>query len=248
MSIESELDLLGLLKIGRICGLTIQHMARSMEVGMTTAELDAIGAQFLARHGARPAPALLYNYPAATCISVNEAVAHGIPGSRVIQAGDLVNIDVSAELNGYIADTGATFPVPPVLPEQQRLCDATRQALAAAIDSARAGNRLNEIGRAVETQARRHGFTVIRALNGHGVGRRLHEEPRNIPSYYTARARQRLREGMVFTIEPFLTTGKGQIVNDADGWTIRTIDGAWTAQYEHTIVVTKDRPILVTAV
>lgn len=248
MSIVSEKDLLALLKIGRICGLAMHHMAKHIEVGMTTAELNHIGALFLEKHGARSAPMLTYNYPAETCISVNEEVAHGIPGDRVIQAGDLVNIDVSAELDGYFADTGGTFPVPPFDPEKQRLCDATKQALEAAINATRAGQPLNAIGRAVEEEARKHNYTIIRDLNGHGIGRKLHEEPRNIPSFYTPRAKQKMTEGLVFTLEPFLTTGNGKIITAPDNWTLKTTDGSWTAQYEHTVVVTKDRPILVTAV
>ncbi len=248
MSIDTEKDLLGLMKIGRICGLTMHHMASKIEPGIKTSELDAIGAAFLEQHGARSAPIISYKFPGATCISINEEVAHGIPGDRVINPGDLVNIDVSAELDGYFADTGATFPVPPNTPEQLRLCESTKRALDNAISAVRTGQPLHVIGKAVETEARKSGFSIIRELNGHGVGRSLHEPPRNIPNYYTTRARDRLTEGLVITIEPFLTTGKGRIVTAEDGWTLKTLDGSWTAQYEHTIIITKDRPILVTAV
>lgn len=248
MTVESEQDLLGLMKIGRICGLAVQHMAKALEPGMTTAELNAVGAAFLAKNGANSAPILTYKYPAETCISINEEVAHGIPGSRVIEAGDLVNIDVSAEMNGFYADTGATFIVPPVTPEKQRLCDFTKQALARAIEVVRAGQPINVIGKAVETEAKRGGYQIIRDLGGHGVGRGLHEEPRNVQNFYNPRARQRLNEGTVMTIEPFFNTGKGKIITAEDGWTLKTTDGSLTAQYEHTVIITKDRPILVTAV
>src|SRR5215467_1555926 len=153
MSIETANDLVSLMRIGRIVGLTLQEMRSKVRPGMTTSELDAIGAEFLARHGARPAPNLVYNFPGATCISLNDEAAHGIPGDRVIREGDLVNIDVSAELDGYFADTGATVPIPPISPLQQRLCDCTQAALNRAIDAARAGQPFNSIGRAVEAEA-----------------------------------------------------------------------------------------------
>lgn len=248
MSIESEKDLLGLMRIGRIVGLCLQEMIQAVKPGMTTAELDAIGEKFLKGHGARSAPIITYNYPAWTCISINDEVAHGIPGSRVIQEGDLVNVDVSAELGGFFADTGASVPVPPITPEVQMLCDCTREALQSAIDAARAGARMNAIGGAVERVAKQCGLSIIRELNGHGVGRRLHEEPRNVFNYYTHRAKDRLVNGMVFTLEPFLTLGTGRIYTEKDGWTLKTQDRKLGCQYEHTIVVTEGAPILVTAV
>lgn len=246
MIVQNETDLLGLMAIGRIVTQTIQHMADHIEPGITTAELDALGAAFLEKHGARSAPIITYKFPAATCISINEEVAHGIPGSRRVERGDLVNIDVSAELNGFYADSGSTFIVPPVTDEKSRLCDTTRRALDAAIAVVRAGEPLNVIGKACEAEARRGGYKIIRELNGHGVGRGLHEPPRHVPHYYTSRARERFVEGTVLTIEPFFNTGNARIVTGSDGWTLMTTDGSLTAQYEHTIVVTKDRPIIVT--
>lgn len=248
MSIESEQDLIMLMRIGRIVGLTLRHMQEALRPGMTTAELDAIGAEFLTRHGARSAPMLAYNFPAHTCISVNDEAAHGVPGDRVIQPGDLVNIDVSAELDGYWADTGASTPVPPVSPEKQRLCDTTRAALEAAINAVRAGQPINVIGKAVEPIAKRGKYGILRQLGGHGVGRHIHEPPHAVPHYFDRRARTRLTEGLVMTLEPFLSTGGSEIRTDADGWTLRTADGSLAAQYEHTVIITRDRPILVTAV
>lgn len=248
MSIESEQDLVGLLRIGRIVGLCLQEMIAALKPGITTVELDAIGAKFLRSHGARSAPIITYNYPGWTCISINDEVAHGIPGKRVVQEGDLVNIDVSAELDGYFADTGASIPVPPVTPEVQHLCDYTQEALQNAINAARAGARMNAIGAAVQQTAEKGGLSIIRDLSGHGVGRKLHEEPRTVFNYYTHRAKNRLKSGMVFTLEPFLTYGSGRIYTEDDGWTLRTQDHKLGAQYEHTIVVTEDTPILVTAV
>lgn len=248
MSIESDNDLIGLMNIGRICALTMLHMAKHLEPGMTTAELDRVGAAFLEKHGARSAPILTYKFPGSTCISINEEVAHGIPSERVVQAADMVNIDVSAELNGYMADTGGTFLVPPTTPEKERLCYFTKLALERSLDAARAGQPLNAIGRAVETEAKRGGYNVIRELGGHGIGRKLHEDPRNVHNFFNPRVKQKLTEGLVMTIEPFFNTGRGKIVTAKDGWTLKTTDGSLTAQYEHTVIITKDRPILVTAV
>ena len=248
MTIDKDEDLERLTRIGRIVGLTVQAMAEELQPGITTGELDAIGAAFLEKHGARSAPQLIYNYPGATCISVNDEAAHGVPGDRVIRAGDLVNIDVSAELDGYFADTGASFAVPPTTPLQERLLDCTRNALQSGIKAARAGEKLNRIGRAVQSEAERCGFAIVTELTGHGVGRHLHEDPRAVLNYYEPGDRRRLRKGMVFTVEPFLTTGEGRVVEGEDGWTLRSPDGGLMAQYEHTIVVTQGSPIIITQV
>jgi len=248
MSIESQEDLLGLMKIGRIVGLTLQHMSSMLRPGMTTKELDDIGRAFLAKHGARSAPELVYQFPGATCISINDEAAHGIPGDRVVQPGDLVNIDVSAELNGYFADTGASVPVPPISPLKQKLCDSAKAALYRAIDAVRAGQPMNVVGRAVEVEARKSGFTIIQDLCGHGVGRSIHEAPRNVLNFYDARAKQKLTEGMVITIEPFLSNGARRSRQSSDGWTLKTAGSKLVAQYEHTMIITNDHPILVTAV
>ncbi|MBZ0302154.1 MAG: type I methionyl aminopeptidase [Anaerolineae bacterium] len=248
MSIENEQDLIALMRIGRIVGLTLQHMGAAVQPGMTTAELDAIGAEFMAQHGARSAPILAYKFPGHTCISLNDEAAHGIPGDREIQPGDLVNIDVSAELDGYFADTGGSFAVPPVTSENQRLLATARKALDAATNAVRSGLPLNVIGKAVEKVARPAGYGILRELGGHGVGRSLHEKPHAIPHYFNPRARERLTEGMVLTIEPFLTTGATHVKTDEDGWTLRTVDGSLSAQYEHTLIITKGKPVLVTAV
>jgi methionyl aminopeptidase len=248
MTIENEQDIMGLMKIGRIVGLTLQHMAEALAAGMTTAELDQIGAEFLAQHGARSAPILTYKFPGHTCISINDEAAHGIPSDRVIQPGDLVNIDVSAEMDGYYADTGSSFAIEPVSPDRQRLLDTGRRALQAAIGAARAGQPLNVIGKAVEDVAQPAGYQIIRELGGHGVGRGLHEPPHAVPHYFNRHARQKLTEGMVLTLEPFLTTGAIHVNTDPDGWTLRTTDGSLSAQFEHTVIITQGDPILVTAV
>ena len=248
MTVDNEQDLLGLMKIGRIVTLTMRHMQEAVRPGITTGELDALGAAFLAKHGAHSAPIITYKYPGHTCISINDEAAHGIPGSRVVQAGDLINIDVSAELDGYFADTGASMQVPPHTPEKQRLLTATQEALQAAISVVRAGQPINVIGQAVEKVARKYGYQIIRELGGHGVGKKLHEPPHSVPHHFVRRAREKLHEGQVLTLEPFLTTGAIHVNTLADGWTLRTTDGSLAAQFEHTVIITNDRPILVTAV
>ncbi|MBA3945151.1 MAG: type I methionyl aminopeptidase [Herpetosiphonaceae bacterium] len=247
MCVESENDLVSLLQIGQIVKLTLRTMQDRLRSGMTTKQLDTIGWEVLKQHGAHSAPIITYKFPGITCISVNEEAAHGIPGSRIIRAGDLVKIDVSAELNGYFADAAITVPVPPVVPLHQRLCDCAKAACEAAIAVAKANTPINEIGRVAEMTIRQCGFHVIRELPGHGVGRALHEEPFNVANYYRPLAKQRLKEGLVLTIEPHIAAGSGRIVTEQDGWTLKTRDGSFAAAYEHTVVITKDRPIITTA-
>ncbi len=246
MTIESQADVEALQRVGSIVSRVLERMLDSLEPGMTTAELDALGERWLDEAGARSAPRLSYGFPGATCISINEEAAHGIPGARVIRAGDLVNVDVSAELDGYFADTGGSRAVPPVSPVKQRLCHATRTALEHAMRQARAGAPISAIGRAIEQTARAHRFRIIRNLASHGVGRALHEEPTEIAGYLDPRDRRLLHEGMVITIEPFLST-KSTIVDEAgDGWTLVGAPGNLSAQYEHTMIITRGEPIVVT--
>ncbi len=246
MSIESEKDLISLRKIGRIVANCLQSMGRALEPGMTTRELDEVGQKYLEFHGANSAPILTYNFPGTTCISVNEQAAHGIPGSKVLAAADLVNIDVSAELDGYFADTGGSFIIPPESNLKRNLCIATKRALELAIDEARAGKPLNGIGRAIETHARKNNLTVIENIGSHGVGRALHEEPEFIPGYYDPKDKRILKENQVITIEPFLSTGAREVFEIGDGWTLATDKRYLTAQYEHTMVITKGRPLIMT--
>jgi len=246
MTVESEHELRGLLRIGQICALTLEHMLSHVEPGMTTAQLDAIGAAFLKSHGARSAPILAYRFPGHTCISINDEAAHGIPGKRVIQPGDVINIDVSAELEGFWADTAASALVPPVKPEHERLLNTARMARDRAIEEAREGRPLNVIGRTVEKVARAAGYHIIMELTGHGVGRHIHEPP-TVHNIYLKRLRTKLEPGMVITIEPFLTPGIGHVYTERNGWTLRTRDGAIPAQFEHTVVIDGDKPIIVTA-
>ena len=247
MTIESQTDMIGMVRVGKVVGMTLQKMREAVRPGMTTAELDAIGAEFLRAEGAHSAPILTYQYPGSTCISIDDEAAHGIPGKRVIQVGELVNIDVSAELDGYFADTGATVPMLPVSGIKQKLATCAQTALEKGIEAATAGKPIYDIGRVMEAQARSCGFTTIRDLPGHGIGKKLHDKP-SVPGFYTKRARELMTEGMVFTIEPFVSTKSNRIVTMPDGWTLKTPDGSLVAQYEHTVIITRGRPILVTQV
>lgn len=246
MTIETENDVTALKRIGRIVSMVLQRMLDAAEPGMSTRELDALGGRLLEQQGARSAPKLTYDFPGWTCISINEEAAHGIPGDRVIRAGDVLNVDVSAELGGYFADTGGTVVVPPTNPQKTRLCHATRTALAAAMREARAGRPISGIGAAIERTAQTYGFKVIENLGSHGVGRALHEEPEHIPGYFDPADRRRLKEGMVITIEPFLSTKSRVVTETADGWTLAGMRGNLSAQYEHTMIITRGEPIVVT--
>lgn len=246
MTIENDEQLQKLRVIGRIVANVLHRMMRHAEPGMTTAELDAYGAMLLEQEGARSAPQLTYGFPGATCISVNEEVAHGVPGARVLKAGDMVNVDVSAEKDGFFADTGGSFTIPPVSVAQRRICSATREALNNAINVARAGRALNGIGKAIEQTAKRKGLRVITNLCSHGVGGALHEEPEEIYGYYEPLDKRVLNEGMVITIEPFLSDRNREVTDGGDGWTLVGKPGSFSAQYEHSMVITRGVPILLT--
>lgn len=245
--IATDSDLEGLRKIGRIVARCLKLMTEKAEPGMTTLELDNIGRAYLELHGAQSAPILTYKFPGATCISVEDEAAHGIPGPRVLHKGDLVNVDVSAELGGYFADTGGSFIIPPISAVKQQLCDVARAALKAAIAKATAGAAINQIGLAIETEAKRHGLTVIRNLCSHGVGRALHEEPDQILGYYDKRDKRILKVGTVMTIEPFISNGADVVEDKGDDWTLIT-PMHLTAQYEHTMVITKSAPLIMTLI
>lgn len=246
MSIQSATDWKGLRRAGRVARLTLDLLERHVGPGITTGELDRLAADLFARHGARSAPALVYGFPGTTLISVNDEIVHGIPGARRLQRGDLVKLDVTVEKDGYIADAARTVIVESASEDAARLAACASAAFDAALDVARAGNKVNEIGRAVEREVRRRGFTVVRGLTGHGVGRTIHEPP-TVANFYDPAQPDVLTEGLVLTIEPLISAGSGRTVEDRDGWTIRTRDGSLSAHHEHTLVITKDRPILLTA-
>ncbi len=247
MTIDNDEDLKHLKSIGRIVFETMMLMKKSLKVGITTAELDRIGENNLSRYGARSAPILMYDFPGHTCISINDEAAHGIPSARQVEPGDVVNIDVSAELNGYFGDTGATFTVAPVDPRIKYLCQITRKSLNAAMAAACAGAKVNQIGQAIEKTAINAGFNTIRNLGSHGIGRSLHEEPHFIQNFYDKSDTRTLNEGQVITIEPFLSTGAASTVTADDGWALLTGEGNRSAQYEHTMVITRGKPLVLTA-
>jgi methionyl aminopeptidase len=245
MTIESDKDLAGLRRAGRVIALAIEGMKEALEPGMTTAELDAVGAEVYERHGARSAPQLEYGFPGVNLISVNDEAVHGIPGGRVIERGDLIKIDVTAEVGGYVADAAVTVALPQGPRVHEELRDCAVQAYARAASVARAGRPVNKVGRVVETTVRRRGFTVLAGLSGHGVGRSIHEPP-TIPNQFDRRLDSLLTEGLVVTIEPIIAAGSGRIVEGPDGWTVRTADGSPAAHFEHTIVITRGSPIVLT--
>jgi methionyl aminopeptidase len=246
MSIRSHADLEGLQRIGRIVARALRAMADATRPGVTTADLNEIGARILADNGARSAPPFVYGFPGEVCISVNDEAIHGIPGGRRILPGDLVKLDLVAEKDGYYADAAVTVTVQPSSDVAVALQRCAERAFHQAMHAARAGNRVWHIGQAVEREVRAGGFRVIRELCGHGVGRSIHEEPQ-VPNFADPRARQRLTEGLVLTVEPILAAGQGRGVLAEDGWTVRTADGSLAAHFEHTVVITRGQPLLLTA-
>ena len=246
MTIENEQDLEKLSIISRIVYETLYLMKRHLKVGISTKQLDKIGQQNLAKYGARSAPILMYDFPGHTCISINNEAAHGIPSERKIKAGDVVNIDVSAELGGYFGDTGATFTIPPIEPRIEYLCDVTKKSLKAAMKVARSGAKINQIGLAIEKTAKKSGFTTIKDLGSHGIGRSLHEEPHFIPNFNDTKDTRVLKEGQVITIEPFVSISSESTTTADDGWTLLTEEGNFSAQYEYTMVITRGQPLVLT--
>lgn len=227
---------------------TLKEMQKYAKPGVTTKELDDLGSDILASFGARSAPNLTYNFPGATCISVNEAFCHGVPSSvTVLKHGDLVNIDVSAELDGYWSDNGASFVIGEDVNKHQPLVDASRQILVSAIDQIHGGVKIAELGGWIEQKAKQFGFRVIRNLTGHGVGRSLHEQPSYIANYRDTANRQRFTKNSVVAIETFIATTSTMAVTAKDGWTLVGNRGGFMAQHEHTIVVTDGKPIILTA-
>ena len=246
MSIETPADLAALRRVGHITRLALDALERNVRAGVTTAQLDAVAAALFAKHGARSAPAMVYKFPGHVLISINDEIVHGVPGPRMLERGDLVKLDVTVEKDGYIADAARSVIVGPATDTATRLVACVRAAFRAAASVARAGTRVNEIGRAVQDEVRRHGFAVVHGLSGHGVGRTIHEEP-TVPNIYDRWQNDVLTEGLVITIEPMITAGSSRPVEAADGWTIRTSDGSLSAHHEHTLVITRQEPLILTA-
>ena len=246
MTASSEIDLKGLRRVGQLVARTIAHMRAQVRPGITTAELDAVGERFARAAGARSAPQLAYDFPGFNCLSVNEEIVHGVPGARVLREGDVVKLDVTLELDGYMADSAVTVVIPPVSDEARHLQRAARIAFNQGIAVARAGQSLREVGRAVEAAANREGAVVVRELTGHGIGRRIHEPP-SVPNWADPEARTVLTEGLVIALEPMLTSVPVRVVEEADGWTLRTHNRVLAVHHEHTIVIRRGAPLVLTA-
>jgi methionyl aminopeptidase len=234
---------------GALVAETIAHVGARLRPGVTTDELDAAAASFIRDHGGIPTSEGYgptgREYPKAICISPNDVVVHGIPDEFVVGEGDLVTIDVGVTLDGYIADSAYTFGVGEIEPEDQRLLDVAQEALAAGIAEAVVGNRVGDVSHAVQTVVEAAGFSVIRSLVGHGVGRYYHEDP-HIPNFGEPGRGPRLSEGMTIAIEPMITAGASDVLVMDDGWTIRTTDGSMSAHFEHTAAITADGPRILT--
>jgi len=246
VSIDGPEEMEGMRAAGWVVRRVIDAMMEKVRPGVTTKELDEVGAAVMREHGAQSAPALVYNFPGANCISLNEEAVHGIPSDRQVQEGDLLKLDVTVEKNGFMADAAVTVAVGQVSDSNQELIACAERAFQKAMLVARAGFRVSDIGRAVEKEVRRSGFSVIRDLGGHGIGRTIHEDPR-VPNYADPAANQILTEGLVITVEPIIAAGSGRAMVAKDGWTVLTADHRPSAHYEHTLVITRRAPILLTA-
>ncbi|MFD2706627.1 type I methionyl aminopeptidase [Salibacterium lacus] len=245
MIAKTEEDVNGLKEIGRICGKIRDELVSRATPGVTTKELDDVAGEMFEKEGAHSAPKEIYDFPGYGCISVNKEVAHGIPGKRVIQEGDLVNVDISGSKNGYFADTGVSFVVGEGDETLHQLCKTAREAFDAGLERAKPGSKKSGLGRMVNKTARQQGFTVIKNLTGHGVGGSIHEEPEHIFNFFSRWDDELLTNGMVIAFEPFISTDEEEVYQSNDGWTFLT-DESFVAQYEHTIILTKEGPIITT--
>ncbi|EHN12690.1 Methionine aminopeptidase [Patulibacter medicamentivorans] len=245
MTIEGTEELAAMQRVGALTALTLRTLREQVRPGITTGALDEQAAAIFARHGATSAPASTYGFPGTICISVNEEIVHGVPGPRVLREGDLVTIDVTPELDGFLADAAITVPVGRPTPAGRKLLAAVGACLREALAASVTGARLGAIGRATERTAKRHGTLPFPELCGHGIGRALHEEP-TVYNVDMPRLRRPLDDGLVLAVEPMLTAGSTRLETRDDGWTIATADGSLSAHAEHTIVVRDHRPLVLT--
>lgn len=247
MIVQTEIDLLGVQAAGEAVATTLKSMIQYAKPGMDTRELDDFGAQLLKSYGATSAPAKDYQFPGHTCISLNKEVAHGIPSKgKILKEGDLINIDVSAELNGYYGDNGCSFVLGNDTVGLGPLVSASKDILLAAIKEIRTGIRIAVIGRLIQQKAAERGFKVIKNLVGHGIGRKLHEEPDEIPCFYDPYNKAVFKNNSVIAVETFISTKASYVKEDSDGWTMITRDGSFVAQHEHTLIVTNGEPTILT--
>jgi methionyl aminopeptidase len=248
MSITNDAELNGMKKASEAVAYTLKQMIDYAKPGMTTKELDEFGNSILTKYGAKSAPYLTYGFPGYTCISVNNEFCHGIPtDKRILQEGDIINIDVSAELDGFWSDNGASFVLGKDINGHQTLVNASKEILQKAINNIKGGVRIADIGELIETEAKKRGLKVVRNITGHGVGRSLHEEPFEIANFRDKFNRQRFRKNSVVAIETFISTDSTIAVTLDDDWTMVGNKGGFMAQHEHTIVVTDDKPLILTA-
>lgn len=246
MIIQDSKDIDGLQAIGKVVSQIREAMKQQSVEGITTKELDQIAQKMFTEFGAKSAPISEYDFPGYTCISVNEEVAHGIPGKRKLMNGDLVNIDVSGVLDGYYGDTGVSFVIGQSDELKEKLCNCAIEAFQKGISKAKAGSKKNQISKAVFSVAKQNGFKVIKNLTGHGIGKSLHESPSHILNYFDPWDNELLHEGLVLAVEPFISTNASYVEEANDGWTFFTKDKSLVAQHEHTIIITKDTPIILT--
>jgi methionyl aminopeptidase len=246
MTVQTQHELEALRRVGRVVRMALDEMRLQVRPGITTGELDEIGERVFREYGAQSAPRLVYGFPGVNCISLNDEAVHGVPGDRRLEAGDLVKLDVTAELDGFMADAAVTVVLEPATRTARNLAQAAEAAFWKALPNARTGRPINEIGRAIEGEVRKRGFKVLPELHSHGVGRSIHEEP-SVPQYYDRGLRDPLTDGLVITIEPIISAGSDRTAHAPDGWAICTTDGSLSAHYEHTVVVTRSRPIVLTA-
>lgn len=247
MSITKESELIGMQKAAKAVADTLRQMIDYARPGISTKELDEYGAQILAEYGARSAPYLTYGFPGWSCISVDNEFCHGIPSTnRILKEGDLVNIDVSAELDGFWADNGASIVIGQDINQHQKLVNASKEILQKALNIIRGGVRIADIGHLIESEAKKRGYRVIKNLGGHGIGRSLHEQPEELLNYKNRFDKRRFKKNSVVAIETFISTSSTYAVETADGWTMVGNKGGYMAQHEHTIVITDGAPIILT--
>jgi methionyl aminopeptidase len=248
MSITTEDEKIGMQQVSDAIAITLKKMREFAKPGISTKELDEYGGELLTQMGARSAPKLTYDFPGYTCISINDVAAHGVPSTEdILQEGDLINIDVSAELNGYWADNGGSFILGEDIYGHGKLVEASKAILRKAISNIKGGVRISDIGKLIETEAKKAGYTVIKNLTGHGVGRSLHEEPHEIANYCDRYNTARFKKNSVVAIETFISTRSTIAGTQADGWTLKGTKGGFVAQHEHTIMVTGGQPTIFTA-